>query len=201
MSLITVGLTFLEVIGLVSLIVIIIAAVVFSVKRFRGAAAALQMVMDHESKGNQVRKEAAKSKVIPGGKERILLVDDEPLVLKVQSNLLASLGYETITMNSGEEAVDYLQTNDVDLLLLDLLMEPGIDGVETFRRIRKFKPSQKAVVLTGYATPAQVKEVRDLGAGAYLIKPVPLSMLAQAIRHELDGVQEKTSSSTQSGSR
>ena len=180
--------SFLETVGLVALGLVAVLTLALVLKPSRRWFGSWGMMLREEVKTTMGDRDGARAKVIPGGQEKILLVDDEPLVLKVQSELLSSLGYKTECANSGEAAVEYLKQQDADLLLLDLLMDPGIDGVETYRRIKAFKPEQKAVVLTGYATPSQVEEVRSLGAGAYLIKPVPLGMLAKAIRDELDSV-------------
>ena len=117
--------------------------------------------------------------------ETVLTVDDEPLVLQTNTRLLAALGYRVAACASGAEAIEYLRERHADLLLLDLLM-PGIDGVETFRLIRSFKPAQKAVVLSGYAHPEKVEAVRALGIRHYLVKPVPLHLLARTVRDALD---------------
>ena len=79
-----------------------------------------------------------------------------------------------------------MESNGADLILMDMRLEPKIDVVETFRRIRTFRPLQKAIVMTGYAGPDEIAAVRALGIAHYLIKPTPLSLLAQAIREELD---------------
>ncbi|MBN1670351.1 MAG: response regulator [Kiritimatiellae bacterium] len=123
---------------------------------------------------------------LPGGKERILLVDDDPTTLQVNSRILTGLGYEVVCAKSGEEAIEYVKQIPVDLLLLDLVMDPGIDGVETYRRVLQVNPKQRAVILSGYAQPSQVEAAQKLGATKYLIKPAPAGTLAQAIRDEID---------------
>jgi CheY-like chemotaxis protein len=127
-----------------------------------------------------------KARPPPTGKEKVLLVDDEPAVLQANARLLSSLGYEVITANSGEQAIEYMQRNGADLLVLDLVMNEGIDGVAAFRRIREFRPMQKAIVVSGYAEPSKVSVVRNMGIRHYLVKPVALGVLAQALRDELD---------------
>ena len=67
-----------------------------------------------------------------------------------------------------------------------MIMEPGIDGCETYRRVLERHPGQKAIVASGYAETDRVREIRRLGAGAYLKKPYTLEKLALAIRRELE---------------
>jgi CheY-like chemotaxis protein len=119
-------------------------------------------------------------------KEKILVVDDDPLVLEMMQRLLGELGYFVVGVNSGASAVEYMRNNGADLLLIDLVLGKGMDGVETYRRIRETRPFQRVIVVSGYANPEKVADIRRLGVEHYLIKPVPLATLAQAIRSELD---------------
>ena len=84
--------------------------------------------------------------------------------------ILEKLGYSVHTAASGEEAVEYLKHNNVDLVLLDMLMDPGINGLETYERIIKIHPHQKAVLISGYAATDEVKRAQGLGAGALIKK-------------------------------
>jgi CheY-like chemotaxis protein len=123
---------------------------------------------------------------LPGGNERILIVDDEPLVQRVNAAELRRLGYAISCASNGEEALTLLQAEPADLVLLDMVM-PGIDGVETFRRIKKTRPEQKVVVYSGFAEPEKVREIEGLGAHRILSKPCPIEDLAKALREVLDG--------------
>jgi CheY-like chemotaxis protein len=123
---------------------------------------------------------------IRGGKESILIVDDDPMQRKVTSNLLNRLGYKVHSVNSGEEALDYVRKTPQDLLILDMVMD-GIDGTETYERIIKMQPGQKAIMLSGYAKSKRVEKALKLGAGGFVPKPVSLKSLALAVRKELDG--------------
>jgi DNA-binding NarL/FixJ family response regulator len=78
-----------------------------------------------------------------------------------------------------------MKTNGADLILLDLLLGAGMDGTATYDQIRRIRPFQRVIVLSGYATPDQVAALRRIGVEHYLIKPVPRLMLAQTIRTEL----------------
>ncbi len=130
----------------------------------------------------------AKQKIesdLPHGKETILIVDDDAAVLRAHSRLVSRLGYQVERANSGQDAIDYVRSQHADLIILDLLM-PEMDGMETFRAIKKINPKQRAIVLSGFAGPAMVSAIKSLGVGTYLVKPAQVSMLARAIREELD---------------
>ncbi len=121
-----------------------------------------------------------------GGDEKVLVVDDEPLFAESTGRILKQLGYKVSIVNSGEAAVEFLKDKNVDIVLLDIILGAGIDGVETLKQIREFKPKQKVMIVSGWAQPSRVKQCSEMGAGTYLIKPVTLAMLAHTIRDELD---------------
>ena len=119
------------------------------------------------------RKEVAKDKALVsiddymGKGESILVVDDVKEQREIASKILEKLGYSFTTVSSGEEAVDYLKDNSADLLILDMIMDPGIDGLETYKRILEFHPKQKALIISGFSETKRVKKAQKLGAGAY----------------------------------
>jgi DNA-binding NarL/FixJ family response regulator len=82
--------------------------------------------------------------------------------------------------------VEYLKKNSVDLILLDMIMAPGIDGLETYRRITEIVPGQKAVIASGYSRTERVEELQRLGAGGYVRKPYTIGKIGRALREELD---------------
>ena len=100
--------------------------------------------------------------------------------------MLAEFGYSVEAVSSGEEAIAFVNQTQVDLLILDMYMEPGMDGLDTYREIRKLRPEQKAVITSGYAQTERVKETQALGAGAFVRKPFFLDTIAVAVRAELD---------------
>jgi two-component system cell cycle sensor histidine kinase/response regulator CckA len=120
-----------------------------------------------------------------GGGETILVVDDVESQREISCKMLQTLGYKTKAVASGEEAVEYLKKNTVDLLLLDMIMAPGINGRETYERIIKIHPNQKATIVSGYAETADVKKIQKLGAGKYIKKPLTLESLGPVIKEEL----------------
>jgi len=121
-----------------------------------------------------------------GGPESILVVDDDPFQRETARHLLVALGYSVETVPSGEAALELLQDRSVDLLILDMVMPPGIDGAETLRRVWARDPLQRAIVVTGYANPERLQEVQQLGIGSCVRKPARLEELAQAVRAALD---------------
>ncbi|MCL5807328.1 MAG: ATP-binding protein, partial [Deltaproteobacteria bacterium] len=121
-----------------------------------------------------------------GRGESILVVDDVVEQREMAAGMLANLGYDVAVVPSGEEAVEYLKTHKVDLLVLDMIMEPGMDGLETYRRALTIAPGQKAIIVSGYSETDRVKTAQRLGAGAYVRKPYVLEKIGLAIRHELN---------------
>ena len=122
-----------------------------------------------------------------GGDEKILIVDDDALQRDVTVNLLKKLGYDVATVESGEKAVEFIEGNPRDLVLLDMMMEPGIDGLETFRRITRVIPGQKALIVSGYSDSTKVEMAVKLGISGFVGKPLTLKSLAKAIREALAG--------------
>ena len=74
------------------------------------------------------------------------MIDDEELQREITCGLLIKLGYSTSSVSSGEEAIVYLQRNSIDLVVLDMIMFPGMNGRETYEKIIKINNSQKAII-------------------------------------------------------
>ena len=121
-----------------------------------------------------------------GNGESILIVDDVEEQRKIASGILKELGYSVLSVSSGEEAVEYLKTNKVDLLVLDMIMNPGMDGLDTYKKILKLRPGQRAVIASGFSESDRVKEVQRLGAGTYIRKPFLLKNIGSAVKEELE---------------
>ncbi len=122
---------------------------------------------------------------LKGSGELILVVDDINSQREISCKMLESLGYRHIAVSSGEEAIEYLKNNRVDLVLLDMIMAPGISGRETYERIAKLNPGQKAVIVSGYSETEDVVAIQNLGAGKYVKKPFSLETLGAGIKGEL----------------
>ncbi|MEZ5357757.1 MAG: PAS domain S-box protein [Candidatus Zixiibacteriota bacterium] len=125
---------------------------------------------------------------LKGGNESVLVVDDDRVQREVSTQLLKRLGYTVYAVTGGEQAVEFLQETPCDLVVLDMVMPSGIDGTETYRRILEIYPNQKAVILSGFSESDRVQEAQKLGAGEFVKKPVTRSILATAVRNELDRV-------------
>ncbi len=124
--------------------------------------------------------------LIRGHGEKILVVDDVHEQREIASVLLSTLGYEVDTVSSGEDTVAYIQEHPVDLLVLDMIMDPGMDGLDTYRAILKVAPHQRAIIASGFAESERVREAQRLGAGPYLRKPYTMEALGMAIKRELN---------------
>ncbi len=120
-----------------------------------------------------------------GRRERILVVDDVEVQRDLAVSILSQLNYRVDAVSSGEAAVEYIRTRKADLLVLDMIMDPGIDGLETYRRILEINPHQKAVIISGFSETDRVRKALESGAGAYVRKPYTLERIGLAIREEL----------------
>ncbi len=121
-----------------------------------------------------------------GRGEDILVVDDEENQREIATLILTKLGYHVIPVASGEEAVRYLESHSVHLVMLDMVMDPGIDGCETYQRIIKLHPGQKTIIVSGFSEDERVKKAQQLGAGAFISKPYLIKEIGQAIKNELE---------------
>jgi len=87
---------------------------------------------------------------------------------------------------SGEAAIEYLTKAPADLLLLDMVMPPGMDGLDTYKKIIEIHPGQKAIIASGFSETDRVKEAQKLGAGQYIKKPYTLEKIGLPVRMEID---------------
>lgn len=106
----------------------------------------------------------------------LMLVDDEERFLQTTSKLLARKGLEALTATSGQEALDKLETEYVDVVILDVKM-PGMDGLETLKQIKSRHPLVEVIMLTGHGTIDSAVEGMRTGAYDYLTKPCDLGEL------------------------
>ncbi|MHB8772159.1 MAG: PAS domain-containing hybrid sensor histidine kinase/response regulator [Syntrophales bacterium] len=121
-----------------------------------------------------------------GRGESILVVDDVASQREMAAVMLTNLGYQVELAASGEEAVAQVKARTFDVLILDMIMEPGIDGLETYKRVREINPHQKALLVSGFSETERVREAQSLGAGAYVKKPYVREKIGLALRQELD---------------
>ena len=124
-------------------------------------------------------------------KGRILLVDDDPLVIKTLQKCLANYGYQVETALSGAEAVEKVKQDDFDLIISDVRM-PNMDGVETITKIRQIyqkknhKTDIPAVMITGYSSDKAYRQAMELGVTDFLHKPFELEHFVKVVQKNLD---------------
>jgi PAS domain S-box-containing protein len=121
-----------------------------------------------------------------GKGESILVVDDVKEQRDLAVGMLRTLNYSVSGVFSGEEALAYLKENQADLIVLDMIMDPGMDGLDTYRSILEIRPKQKAIIVSGFSESDRVYEAQKLGAGAYVKKPYIKEKLGLDVRKELD---------------
>ena len=120
-----------------------------------------------------------------GDKQQILVVDDEKNQRDIACKLLRSLNYEPICIESGEKAIEYIENNPVPLIVLDMIMDPGITGLTTFKKILQRYPDQKAIIASGYAESDLIRKTQKLGASYFLSKPYTIIQLGEALKNAL----------------
>ena len=113
------------------------------------------------------------------------IVDDIDSQREIVIKMLEKLGYSAISVSSGEEAIEYLKLHEVDLIILDMIMDPGINGLETYERILENNPKQKAIIASGFAETKDVQKAQQLGAGKYIRKPFTIENLGIIVKEEL----------------
>ena len=125
-------------------------------------------------------------------KTRVLIVDDEEEFVETLSERLTIREYDVTTSLSGEDAVEKLKHYNFDVVILDVAM-PGMDGIETLRKIKSIKPLTEVIMLTGHATVESAIEGMRLGAFDFLMKPCKTEELVAKLRvaHERKSEHEE----------
>jgi CheY-like chemotaxis protein len=114
---------------------------------------------------------AGKLKDLYGNGDSLLIVDDDTQQQIICSQILKSLGYSVNVVASGEDALRYLKTNTVDLLIPEMILGHGINGRQTYSGVKKMLLDLKAIIVSGFSADAEVKEAQRLGAGRFVKKP------------------------------
>jgi PAS domain S-box-containing protein len=125
-------------------------------------------------------------KDLRGGAQTVLVVDDDREQREVAVDILESLNYRAEAVDSGAAALDRLAGQAMDLLVLDMVMPGGMDGLETYRAVLERHPGQKALVVSGFAKTDRVQETLRLGAAGFVRKPYTVERLALALKEALD---------------
>lgn len=110
----------------------------------------------------------------------ILVVDDEKNYLLVLSAFLSEEGYETLTADNAQDALEIVESTDLDLVLTDMKM-PSMDGIELLRRIKEKAPDLPVVMMTAYGTVEKAVEAMQLGAFNFILKPFQNETLKQIV--------------------
>ncbi len=131
--------------------------------------------------------EAAETEPVPGGNERILLVDDEEYVLSIEREMLASLGYDVSCRRSSLDALDAFRAvpDRFDLVITDISM-PNMTGINLSREILKIRPNARIILATGFSEIFTEQEAIDMGMKAFMTKPISMNRLARKVREALD---------------
>lgn len=122
---------------------------------------------------------------------KVLLVDDEREFVQTLSERLQSRNLDSAVVYDGAEALSLLATEEPEVMVLDLRM-PGIDGMEVLRRVKRDHPRVEVIILTGHGSDREEKIARELGAFAYLQKPVDLDLLARVMREAYRKTKESS---------
>ncbi|MCI5144619.1 MAG: response regulator [Candidatus Electrothrix sp. AR3] len=149
----------------------------------KGTCFQLYFPAAQEEKGEQ--QDDLQSDNLTGKSEHILIVDDNVQLLDIARQMLAHLGYRVDTVSSGEHALDFLKNTPVDLLVLDMLMEPGMNGRQTYEEALKLYPEQKAIIVSGFSESEEAKAALRLGASEFINKPYSMDTIGQAIKEAL----------------
>ena len=120
-----------------------------------------------------------------GAGEKILVVDDEPQQLDIAGHILRTLNYSVHCVGSGEAAIASMEKGQADLILLDMIMAPGLDGLQTFEKILQLHPGQKALIVSGFAESSNVQAAQALGARGFIKKPYSIEQLGLAVQNVL----------------
>lgn len=120
-----------------------------------------------------------------GNGQSVLIIDDEQLQRDIATQLLVFLGYKVSSVKSGEEAIVFLHNTNVNIVLLDMQMEPGINGYQTYKKIKQIKPDQKAIITSGYSEDVHVKKTIKLGAEALIKKPYSIEQIGRVLKKTL----------------
>ena len=124
-----------------------------------------------------------------GKGEKILVVDDDSGQRSIAIQILGRLNYSGIAVESGEAALLYLSREKADLVILDMIMAPGMNGCQTFKKILELHPQQIAIITSGYSESQDVKEALAIGVRKFVKKPYLIGTLAVVLKDTLASVR------------
>ncbi len=124
---------------------------------------------------------------ILGGKETVLLVDDEDIVLDVGTQMLEKMGYKVLVAKSGKETIDIYKANrnKIDMVVLDMIM-PEMSGGKAYDRIKQIDPNVRVLLSSGYSREGKATEILERGCNGFIQKPFSMKELSRRVREILD---------------
>lgn len=112
--------------------------------------------------------------------KKILIVDDDEALLKTFSFIISHEGYECIISHGGKEALEKVNSEEIDFVFLDFLL-PGTDGVEVYKGIKAIKPNLPVVIMTGYVEKEVTQNIRNSGSYGILYKPFDVEKISNIL--------------------
>ena len=114
-------------------------------------------------------------------KPQILIVDDQTGIRRTMTGIIEELGFQVMEAEDGYHAIDRVKNTRFDLVFLDIKM-PGINGVQTFREIKKISPGSAVVMMTGFSVEDLVREALKEGARTVIYKPFQVEKVLSLVR-------------------
>lgn len=135
----------------------------------------------------EINKEAKPEESVSGGKERILFVDDEEMLVELGKSLLSSLGYEVVGMSSSLAALELFSDHpeQFDLVITDMTM-PNMTGIELAQKLLRLKPEMPVILCTGFSEAVTPESVKSSGVKDLIMKPFKRHQIAESVRRVLD---------------
>jgi CheY-like chemotaxis protein len=152
----------------------------------KGQGTRFEIYLPASDKGVPLKEKASEQFV--EGRETVLLVDDEDMIIDVGTRMLNKLGYKVFAARDGREAIEVFQKHQgkIDVIVLDMVM-PQMGGGETYDRIKKITPGVKVLLSSGYSINGQASEILNRGCNGFIQKPFNLQDLSQSLRTVLEG--------------
>lgn len=120
-----------------------------------------------------------------GRGESVLVVDDVKDQRELAETIFNELGYKVSSLSGGEEAIAFMKDRHIDLVFMDMIMDPGIDGINTLKKILSFNPKQKAIITSGFSETEAIEEAEKMGCVKFIKKPYQLEVLARLVKRML----------------
>jgi CheY-like chemotaxis protein len=132
---------------------------------------------------------AAQEAPAPGGKETILIVEDEAAIRKLAARLLGSVGYRVLEASDGLDALEVYERyrDEISLVVLDIMM-PRLDGLKCLAGLKRINPGVKALIASGYSPTISAHNAEEAGAQGFLSKPYDREAMLRQVRQVLDRV-------------